>query len=151
MSKKWQILRKVLVKIPFFPLYIYHYALLSPIKMSDGARVIINYGPINWFFRPQARITFDFYGSKKSKKIWEPAKGLYWEKELDDDTIIEGRIPGIISHIKEKRYHDHLWGNSIPPIHRSEKYDLDENNCEHFCANIVYGTRFSSQIDVFAD
>lgn len=149
-TNKWQVIRKVLFKIPFFPLYIYHYALLTPFKINGTQkRIIINYGPINWIFRPRARVTFEFY--EEENKKWEQAKTLYWNKKLDDDAVIEKRLSDTIMHIRENLEISGFFGPRIKPLLREENYDFDENNCEHFCSYAVYGTRFSSQIDVFAD
>lgn len=150
-TKNWQIMRKVLFKIPFFPLKVFHYAILSPWRAYDGERIIINFGPINWIFNPTARITFDFYDETAEKqKIWEPARGVHWTPEVDDDEIIEARLEFVKKHVQKNIHYCNFWKSpDIKPLILEEEYDLDENNCEHFSSYAVYGAGFSSQIDVF--
>ena len=148
----WCIVRKVLFKVPFFPLKVFHYAILSPWRAHDGQRIIINFGPINWIFNPTARITFDFYDeTAKKQKIWEPARGIHWEAEVDEDDVIEARLEFVKNHASHSIRYCYPWKSPyIKPLIMEEDYDLDENNCEHFSSYAVYGNRFSSQIDVFS-
>ena len=145
-------MRKVLFKIPFFPLKVFHYAVLSPWRTYDGKRIIINFGPINWIFNPTARITFDFYDETAEKqKIWEPARGIHWKPDVDPSWIIYDRLDFVQTHILMNLRYCYPWKSPYikPLILEGELYDLDENNCEHFTSYAVYGNRFSSQTDVF--
>lgn len=150
-DEPFQMIRCVLFPIPFYDLDIYHYALLTPYLTSDNSRVILNYGPKIWLLNNDAHINFDLLNMCTSHK-WEKARGLYWEQEHLSHDIIDEKLSGIKDWIS--RMEDtNIFGSKYIHSYKveGEKYDLDENNCEHWCSDIIYGNRVSSQIDVFSD
>lgn len=136
-------IRRPLFKIALFnfDFTVWHYALYLP-YINKGKHLTVNFGPQFLFFLfNRAVLRFEFY----EDYAWEPAAGLYWEQERPSIYEIQERFEPYRKWIETCIRYD----GTVKPMRLDEYYDLDDNNCEHFCSNIIYGRKFSSQTDAF--
>lgn len=147
-----EVVIKPIYKFKLMDVTIWHYALLLNYNANGQTiKIIVNYGPKIPFIYNKALIRFEEY----TPKLWQTPRSYFWRDNSTDSYAINTkavmkRLSGVLNHI-EKNGNFNNGTLKLSPWDCGEKYDWNDNNCEHFCSYVMHGFKMSSQYDGFDD